>query len=386
MIQQKINNGIEPRGDTIRIHFSYKGIRCRETLKLEPIKSNLKLAAMKLAEVNLRIREGKFVYADHFPNSKLAKKFGSISSKHKYKCKELLERLLSEYEHLAAKDEMSISTFVIYRRVINYKLIPVFGDYYIYELTPSLIREWITLIGRTAKTIKNCLTPLRAMLDEALNEGLIQVHPLNKLALPKILRTYGEKSEYQVKPFLSFERDEIIAKAEGQFKNLIQFGFWSGLRTSELIALKWQDIDIINGVANICRAKVFNTEKTTKTKAGVRKLILLPKALEALLNQAAYTKNDKRGFIFHNPSTNAPWGNSNKIGLAWNRVLKQCNVEYRNSYQMRHTYASMLLSNGENPLFVAKQMGHVNTEMIFKVYGKWLPTKDDSTYNFVGKY
>lgn len=53
---------------------------------------------------------------------------------------------------------------------------------------------------------------------------------------------------------------------------------------------------------------------------------------------------------------------------------------------MRHTYASTLLSNGENAWWVATQMGHVDVEMIFKRYGRWIPKAEDNGYKFVGKY
>ena len=54
-------------------------------------------------------------------------------------------------------------------------------------------------------------------------------------------------------------------------------------------------------------------------------------------------------------------------------------MRYRNPYQTRHTYASMMLSAGENSLWVAKQMWHRDTEMIIKNYGRWIPDKSTVT-------
>ncbi len=59
--------------------------------------------------------------------------------------------------------------------------------------------------------------------------------------------------------------------------------------------------------------------------------------------------------------------------------MRQAGVRYRNPYQTRHTYASMLLSNGENIMWVAKQLGHVNVEMVIRTYGKWIPDNSIST-------
>ncbi|MDQ5919982.1 MAG: integrase, partial [Pseudomonadota bacterium] len=85
--------------------------------------------------------------------------------------------------------------------------------------------------------------------------------------------------------------------------------------------------------------------------------------------------------VFHNPHTNKRWYSDAKIRLAWIKILEEAKVRYRYPYQMRHTYASTLLSNGENPAWIATQLGHINMDMVIKVYGKWIPNN-----NFMGGY
>lgn len=60
----------------------------------------------------------------------------------------------------------------------------------------------------------------------------------------------------------------------------------------------------------------------------------------------------------------------------WAHALKRAEVRYRNPYQTRHTYASMMLSAGEHPMWVAQQMGHADWGMIRRIYGKWIPDAD----------
>ena len=108
------------------------------------------------------------------------------------------------------------------------------------------------------------------------------------IALTKLIQVNSTRSSYDINPFSMDEKQLIIDTATGQLKNLIQFGFWSGLRTTEPIALKWSDINFNDKAANVSRAKVCNVEKTTKTKAGTRTLILLPKAFESMNNQLIY--------------------------------------------------------------------------------------------------
>lgn len=105
--------------------------------------------------------------------------------------------------------------------------------------------------------------------------------------------------------------------------------------------------------------------------------MLLPPAIEALNAQMKYTfDNEQRAF--HNPRTNQPWETDHQIRrTAWVHTIKKAGIRYRNPYQTRHTYASMMLSGGENIMWVASQMGHVDTEMVMKTYGKWIP--DDAS-------
>src|SRR5690606_30536264 len=57
----------------------------------------------------------------------------------------------------------------------------------------------------------------------------------------------------------------------------------------------------------------------------------------------------------------------------WTPALKRAKVRYRRPYQTRHTYASMMLSAGEHPMWVAQQMGHSDWGMIRRIYGRWMP-------------
>ena len=72
-----------------------------------------------------------------------------------------------------------------------------------------------------------------------------------------------------------------------------------------------------------------------------------------------------------------PWETDGQIRkTAWSHALKKAGVRYRNPYQTRHTFASTLLMAGENPLWVAQQMGHKDWGMIRKRYGRWIPEVD----------
>ena len=78
--------------------------------------------------------------------------------------------------------------------------------------------------------------------------------------------------------------------------------------------------------------------------------------------------------MFLNPRTGERWEGDQPIrSSAWAPALKIAKIRYRRPYQTRHTYASMMLTAGESPIWLAAQMGHSDTTMIFRNYGRWIP-------------
>lgn len=381
------------RGVTIREHanvkslqifFVYKGVRCRESLRLEPTGPNIKFAEGLRAEIQRRIANDSFKYGDYFPESPRAKLFGHVVTKKTVG--ELLRAQLKAYELAVANGQMSPSTADGYAKIINGRLLTEFDTVPVAQLAPSALREWVASLGVTAKTARNILSVFRSTLDDAVNDELIQRNPLDQIALKKLLSRTTRKSAYEPDPFDTAEKEAILATAEGQAKNLFQFAFWSGLRTSELIALEWGDIDWINGLVRVQRAVVVKTEKETKTEAGMRDVVLLPLARAALEAQKAHTLLEGKR-VFHNPRTGKPWETDGQIRkTCWVHILKRAGVRYRNPYQTRHTYASTLLSAGENAWWLAGQMGHVDVEMIFRHYGKWIPDSQATAYQFANDW
>jgi integrase len=207
------------------------------------------------------------------------------------------------------------------------------------------------------------------MLGDAVEHDEILVNPLADWRMKRKRIPAREL----IDPFSPEEMAAIVSALPAQAGNLIQFAFWSGLRTSELIALEWGDVDWRKGEIVVRRAKVRNEIKAPKTKASERAVKLLEPALGALTRQKAHTYVHGRE-VFHNPRTGAPWLNDAAIRkTAWQPALRRAKVRYRYPYQTRHTYASMMLSAGENPLWVARQMGHRDWSMIVRTYGKWIP-------------
>lgn len=174
------------------------------------------------------------------------------------------------------------------------------------------------------------------------------------------------------------EQAAILAALSPDRCPQVQFAMWTGLRPSELIALEWGDIDWIAGEIRIVRAKTRAAiePETPKTASGRRTVKLLKPARDALLLQKEKTFL-AGGLVFCHPLTGKPWRSADEIrSVVWRPAVKKAGVRYRRPYQTRHTYASMMLSAGEHPMWVANQMGHKDWTMIAKVYGRWMPSAD----------
>lgn len=359
-------DGVRPASrSTIEIDFYYRNTRCRERLRLKPTPANLKRAANHRAAVQDAIDKGEFDYAVTFPKSKNAARFAD----------KLPSGTVEEYLTTWVKKKkarIKSSTADGYEKIINGVLLAHLGNIALIKLKRRDIKTMCEGIDASNKRIANVLSVLRTSLTEAVTDELIETNPIADWSYKKL---EPPKEEDYVDPFTRDEQAAILKVLPDQGRNLVRFALWSGLRTSELVALQWGDIDFIRGTVRIRRAETQAAKQaeSPKTRSGNRTIKLLAPAREALEDQKAHTFLANT-YIFLNPRTNEPWTGDQPIRKTlWQPALKKAGVRYRVPYQTRHTYASMMLSAGEHPMWVAQQMGHKDWAMIRHIYGKWMP-------------
>jgi len=361
-------NGVSEASETsYEITFTYKGVRCRERIKIKPSPANRKRVENFLGAINDAIEKGSFDYNVTFPDSPRRLKFLE------YKGQGLS---VSSYfdDWLTAKEKtLKASTWQGYEKIINNLVIPKFKDLQsLADLTRPQLKAWLVTFNVSNKRLSNIQSCIRSALQDAFMDELIESNPMAGWTYQ---RKEAPKKQDDIDPFTEDEQQAILAELSGQGRNLIQFAFWTGLRTSELIALNWSDIDWRPGIVRISRALTQASDEfeETKTRAGRRDVKLLAPAMAALKDQKQHTflKNSE---IFQNPRTNERWAGDEPIRKTlWQLALTKAKVLYRRPYQTRHTYASMMLSAGESPMWVAQQMGHSDWTQIARIYGRWIP-------------
>lgn len=356
-------------GDRLQIAFMWNGQQCRELLPPCPVnKAGIQYADNLRREIKRKVAEGTFAYADYFPDSPRAKKPAPSESL----MDDMLGKQLELYEKQVANGKMSPATYRGYAKSLTGERMRHWHGWKLHEVTPSALREWVSEMDCTSKAIRNMLIPLRSVMEDALNDGLIEFNPFDRIALVKLIRQTSKASDYVIQPFAQAEREAILQACRADERPMFQFWFNTGLRPGELQALEWRHIDWDKATARIEQNQVVGVLKAPKTAAGIRTLDLNPEAMEALRAQKPISQ--LRGQrIWLNPRTLEPWTTDAQVRkTAWLPIMSRSGIEYRNPYQIRHTYASTLLTAGANPWYVAQQLGHEDVEMVFRTYGKFI--------------
>jgi len=376
MGERKLSKGVtirqeEGREPKLRLSFTYMGIHCRETLDLPVTPPNIKYAERLLGEIKNGIERGTFRYADHFPKSTRLKVFGVATTGDTLG--DIIDRLISHAESRRA----SPNTIKSMRD--RKKAIGTLCSVETASITQAVIKQWILAQekhGSAYSTIQNKLNLIKQALNEAVIEGVISVNPAKLIEVRKYVAIRKESDDGQdglPDPFDVKERQAILdACIIEEHKNLIGFAFETGMRTGELIAVKWQDIDWINSQVHVRRSMALGEEKSPKTAAGNRKIDLSPEAIRYLTSQRKYTELVGER-VFHDPGTGKPWVGAITIRKkAWIPTLKRARVRYRKPYNTRHTYATMHITRGSNLWWLAKQLGHRSPSTLFAHYGDYL--------------
>lgn len=364
---------------SIEITFQYKGRRCRERIPLKPTPANLKRAEQHRAAILHAISTGVFDYAATFPNSARAGNFadtpGQVLSVEKY-----LDRWLD-----ARKPTLKSSTHQGYRSIVLGLLVPKFGREMLGDLKWPAIKSWLAGLGGdkpvSNKRLSNIQSCLRSALNDAVEDELLDENCMRGRHYSRQAQPVEEGDDDEVDPFTPDEQAAILSKLPEQTRNYALFALWTGLRPSEQIALNWSDVDFARGVVLVRKAitrAAKGVAELPKTKSSRREVKILAPALAAINGQKAHTwvGAEPHGELFRNPGTGERWSSSQAVQKVWATALKRAKVRYRRPYQMRHTFASMMLSAGEHPMWVAQQMGHKDWAMIIRVYGKWMPSAD----------
>jgi integrase len=204
---------------------------------------------------------------------------------------------------------------------------------------------------------------LFTMFREAHEDGLIADNPLRHV---KRL----EEPTPEVDPLTFDEVQTILHIAQGQERSLFTVLLLSGMRPGEVLALRWDDVDCERNEVRVRKTLSRYGLGTPKTKGSKREVEMHAPVRAALMEQRTRTLL-AGGYVFVSECGGA-LDETNVRERSWRRLLRRAGLPYRPLYHCRHTYATLELENGENPLFVARQLGHRTPETTFRRYARFM--------------
>lgn len=368
--------------NTLYLDFRYMGKRCREQTSFKATIANKRKMEKLLTTIEAEIMAGTFRYVKHFPESRLAEKF-SDNELEIHQPEEWSERQ-NQIDAPTFKEFVSSwlgcqkvawrkSHIVNIESMINKHYLPYFGEMEINNITRNDILKFRSVLakvpgrnGRTSITnnrINKIMDPLKRIFEDAAEEFHF-ITPYIRIKPLKI-------SKSDVQPFTIAEVNRLLASVRDDYKDYFLIRFFTGMRTGEVDGLKWRYVDFNKRIIKVRETIVAGEEDITKTESSIRDIQMSQPVYEALLRQKAHTARFGK-FVFCNREGQA-LNHNNVTKRVWYPLLARLRLEKRRPYQTRHTAATLWLAAGESPEWIAQQMGHSNTEMLFRVYSRYVP-------------
>ncbi|WP_187834681.1 site-specific integrase [Helicobacter pylori] len=243
----------------------------------------------------------------------------------------------------------------------------------------KITKESVTSYHNNAfkKYKKNTLVSLNSLVKSFLEfcetEGFMEKSPYFAITLK------NAKEAKAIEPFSLKEVKTLIENAPSlRLKAFLTTAFFTGLRTGEQLALLWSDIDFENKKININKSlNISGVITSPKNKPSIREVDLL-EPVEKILKELKATEPANKKMIFLSFPKR-----TQDFQRAFKKLLKALNFKDRKLYTTRHTFASLMLSQGEEAMWVSKTLGHKDLNTTHKTYSHYIPKQDKERAKFL---
>ena len=310
----------------------------------------------------------------------------------------------SEFTEIWKRDygskELAPTTYKRYCRMLETRLLPYFGHFYINKIRPTDIMKFYDLLEKdtqlvrksgnngaktkkplSGKTILEHHRLLRAMLHKAVYWQLIVANPAERVQAPKA-RKPKRRSYDDEQTKILLENLEKLSIEETKYKVAIILTVFTGVRLSELMGLEWQDIDFKNGIISINRSSQYLSDmgvftKTPKTESSIRE-IAIPEFIISLLEEYKLWYEEQKSIYVE------LWTNSDRLFVQSDgkpmhpssiskwfvRYVSTIGLPVINFHGLRHTNASLLVAQNVDIAVISARLGHaqISTTLDFYVH------------------
>lgn len=339
------------------ITFYHQSRRYRKSLGLEDNRTNRKKAKNKIIpEIQYKLSTGEFF------------------TKQKLTIDDVAQLSFEIHEH-----ERRAITHKDYMQRYELHIKPYFKNFPIEDIKVSDLAKWQSslLKNMSGASFNNIRKIFNTFFEDAMRDELIIKNPM------KLLKPPSNDSRYLKRPLSIEEVYNIIDNVPEHIRAFFAVGFFTGMRTGEIIGLKWEDLDFKEKLIYVRRSRRRCRDMLPKTKHSIRDIdmidVLIPYLLHHkqhyCLSEYVFTSQFKQAF-----------SSCDKISHSyWRPALEKLEMPYRNLYQMRHTFASIMIANGEDILWVSNMLGHKNSSMTLEKYARYIRDKKKKRAIFLSR-
>ena len=308
----------------------------------------------------------------------------------------------SEFTEIWKRDygskELAPSTYKRYCRMLETRLLPYFGHFYVNKIKPTDIMQFYDLLSKdtqlvrkkdndgnktlkplSGKTILEHHRLLRAMLHKAVYWQVIVSNPAERVQPPKAKkpkRKYYDDDQCKI----LLENLEQLDEEQIKYKTAIILTVFTGVRLGELMGLEWNDIDFRNGIVSINRSSQYLADtgvftKVPKTESSIRE-VAIPDFVISLLEEYKLWYEEQKSLY------GELWINSNRLFVQADgkpmhpstiskwfvKYIGQIGLPVINFHGLRHTNATLLIAQNIDVAVVAARLGHAQITTTFNFY------------------
>ena len=287
----------------------------------------------------------------------------------------LAEYLISWLDD-AHKHQIAHSTWKRYRALAVHHIIPVIGIVPLRKIVPSDIQSVLTVMreaGQSPRSQQQARALLSVALGEAEANEYIPSNPVKKVRIPV------NKSR-EIEPLTIEEVKRLLETYKGTYMSArLHIALLCGLRQGEALGLRWQDIDLVNGVLEVRNQIQMIDGKLQltglKTERSRRSLVLTSGSLESLKLHRRFVEEMRIGYgsqwqendlVF--PSVDGNPKQSTLDFNDWKRALRLCGIKPRRLHDARHTAATLMYGQGIGIEVISRALGHSSSAITSKLY------------------
>lgn len=267
------------------------------------------------------------------------------------------------------------TTLEEYRRDLENDAIPFFGRRRLAEIEPRDIRAFARRLsdrGLAPATVRVIVAPVRALFATAAEDGLIRSNPCSGIRLAG-RRPPGEEPRDSKRALTEEELARLIEETPDRWRLLVRFLSQTGLRIGELVALRWEDVDLGARRVSVRRRIYKGTVDVPKSRHGIRDVPISTELAQELWRHRARSGQPPDDAPVFPSTTGTPLNGEALLGRVLKPAARRAGVPWAAFHTLRHTCASMLFRAGWNAKQVQVVLGHHSPAFTLATYVHLIP-------------